>query len=158
MALNITGYEHAEITPEHDRTEDCLDDEHVMAFVYEGHEATLAGLVPDRCYAVAGRVQGWNRDYESYNVFREALSRAALGVEPETVWKDPATYRDRPYYELIYFADNEGTVGPVAAAALAADFADRSVREALPERWRADYDALGAIFALAARDGLVNYA
>jgi hypothetical protein len=46
----------------------------------------------------------------------------ALGVEPNVVWANPDLFMDKPFYEIINFADNEGTIGPEAARDLAEDF------------------------------------
>ena len=53
--------------------------------------------------------------YHGYNAFRRALCRAALGVDPETVWDDRDAWAGHPFVLLIDFADNEGCIGPEAA-------------------------------------------
>lgn len=61
--------------------------------------------------------------YSGYNDFRYNLCVAALNVDPKEIWSDPEKYQDEPFFELINFADNEGTIGPDAARDLAYDFA-----------------------------------
>jgi hypothetical protein len=130
MGLDIKAWEKATLTDPHERTDDCYDEGHVRAFVYDGFERSLRGLEPNRCYLVGGdHVAFQAGSYGGYGEFRRALCQAALhGVTPEQVWADPDSYAGRPFFELIQFADNEGTIGPEAAADLATDFANERVR------------------------------
>lgn len=90
-----------------------------------GFRRSLRGL-EDGTWYEGERVTGFRAgSYSGYNRFRADLCRAALGVEPEEVWREPEAWVDRPFYELINFADNEGTIGPEAAADLYADFRDQ---------------------------------
>ena len=80
---------------------------------------------------------------------------------PQAVWRAPDEYAERPFFELIHFADNEGTIGPEAAARLATDFADGSERwlsTAPVDHWtRGKYEEWAVAFALAADTGLVMF-
>jgi hypothetical protein len=60
--------------------------------------------------------------YSDYNLWREHLSRLALGVEPSVVWDNPEQFAGRPFVELINFTDCDGRIGTRVAAKLAADF------------------------------------
>jgi hypothetical protein len=62
-------------------------------------------------------------NYSQHAEFRQLLARAALNVDADDIYADPDPFRDNPFFELIYFADTEGCIGPLAAADLAADFA-----------------------------------
>jgi len=179
MGLDITAYPAAELTPEHTYDPDaCYEAGHRRAFCYAGHEHAARGLALDadvdaatgirwgRCYQVdeAGAFGFRAGSYGGYNDFRERLSRYALGVPPQSVWSDPAAWRDRPFYELVNFADNEGTIGPAAAADLAADFATERDRvrpklahAASGDWYQAKYDAWQRAFALAAHHGIVVF-
>jgi hypothetical protein len=164
MGLDITAYGHADITPEHEVTDACWDaPRHVRAFVYKGFERSLRGLVADRCYTVSGfSIDFRAGSYGGYNQWRQELCRAALGVSPETVWSDVGSFQDAPFFELIHFADNEGTIGPEAAADLAEDFRSMAVKvrpllEGPDGYSAAKYDDWTAAFELAAKDGLVVF-
>lgn len=162
MGLAITVYETVEkALPEHEHTNKCYEQGHVYAFCYEGFEQSLRGLEPKTCYIAAdGPKFGFPAgSYHGYGAFREALSVAALGVRPEVVWANPDEYRDREFYELIHFADNEGTIGPEAAAGLAYDFRTHRerVRDQLEDYFAAMYDRWQRAFEIAARGGLVEF-
>ena len=64
-----------------------------------------------------------------------------------------------PFYELLNFADNEGTIGPEAAADLARDFAEHRerVRPELDDYFARTYDHFEEAFKLAAGTGLVMF-
>lgn len=64
--------------------------------------------------------------YGGYNNWREWLSKKFLSVNPQEVWNAPEKFTGRPFVELINFADNEGTFGPVTSAKLAKDFQQHS--------------------------------
>ena len=135
------------------------------------------GAVWDRSEAIA-RV-GWYRvedpyperlsmSYSGYGGLRREIWAAANpDVEIEAMWKDPQAYADRPYWEMAFFADNEGTLGPVACANLAADFRDHCLTEVfrdapshLIRRWAGSdtaYSRLRALFTHAAGTGMVIY-
>lgn len=166
MGLDICAYEKAELTPPHKFGDDCDEAGHVYAYVLGGHERSLRGLEAGRCYEVSGgdTLEFRAGSYSGYNEWRAWLSQQALGVTPAVVWNDPPAYVDRPFYELIDFADNEGTIGPEAAADLAADFRDQRAavfgegEDAVTEDWLAEkYDLWQGAFEVAASGGLVQF-
>lgn len=166
MGLDITAWEKAVITEPHERTDDCYEADHVLAYVIGDFERSLRGLEPNRCYEVSGtRFHFLAGSYGGYGYFRQLLCGAALGVEPGAVWADPDAFIDLPFYELINFADNEGTIGPDAAADLLADFDEHGekVKASIaaaspPETYYADkVDAWHEAFRIAAGHGLVNF-
>jgi len=179
MGLDILVYEHA-APIDGDPIED-IDDRYDAgqhhAWVYTGFEQSARGypiigsddggggrsLGP--WMQGSGRVEGFSAgSYSGYGEFREALSAAVLGVRASAVWNDPDAYRDKPFFELINFADNDGVIGCEAAADLAEDF--RQHREAVLEKWdndvdrdwlRSKYDKWLASFELASVDGMVVF-
>lgn len=161
MGLHATAYEHATLLDPHERGEACWESGHVLAHAYRAFERSTTGLVMGRCYEVGGATLDIDHSYGGYGDWRRALCRAALGVKAKRVWADPDLHRDRPFFELIHFADNEGTIGPVACAALAADFAEQAERVrpllALRGDFADDYDQWGRMFVLAADTGLVTF-
>ncbi len=62
--------------------------------------------------------------YSGYNEWREQLCRMALNVDPEDIWNNPESFKDKPFYYLINFGDNEGIIGPKTSAKLLEDFRD----------------------------------
>jgi hypothetical protein len=60
--------------------------------------------------------------YGRYIQWREQLSLAVLGVTPETVWDNPEPYQDKPFYPLIHFEHDDGTMGTAVCTQLLADF------------------------------------
>lgn len=124
MSLDVTAYEVATLLPEHEEPDNFTDeDDYQLAFAAPGLERSLAGLIPRRYYTTSGRSYEFRAgSYIYYDEFRRALCRAALDTDLETIWNDPDTWADKPFFELLNFADNEGSIGPVAAAALAEDF------------------------------------
>lgn len=169
MGLDIRAFSVATLTDEHAREGEfwCGIEDHKVVFCYDGFEQSLRGLVVGRCYDVGQGVSIYHHagSYGGYNAWRDRLARVHLGVSARTVWRDPEAYRDRPFYELINFADNEGFIGPEAAADLLLDF------EAGRDRWmvatdddvvdhddRRKYDEWTKAFRTAAGHGLVRFA
>lgn len=163
MGLDIRAYERAELAsdPHTDEEREVL----VRAFVYEGFEPSLDGLEAGRWYRVGGKEQDFSAgSYSGYGEWRAALCRAAIRVSPEVVWASPDEYRDRPFFLLINFADNEGIIGPKAAERLAREFEEHAgtVRQALGAHdtsgwFTCKYDQWHLAFRLAAGGGLVSF-
>ena len=161
MGLSAAAFKVATLTEPHERTDECYEN-HVRAFMLgpEFHRS-LRGLEAGRCYEVGEREVTVHNSYSGHGLFREELARVFLGVTPRSIWDNPDIYADRPFFELIQFADNEGTIGPEAAADLAADFAEGR------EQWEADtrvrlwlketYAEWAAAFEAAAGGGLVMF-
>lgn len=160
MGLDIVAFEKAYLTEPHEYVDDdCYDAGHVRARLpHPSMVVTFHGLEDGRCYSTAGRTVRFRAgSYSGYNRFREALCRAALGVEPDEVWNDPTAHANEPFFELINFADNEGTISRDACRDLLGDFVDgyRTVRAKLDEEDQESYDRWMAAFAVAAHNGLV---
>lgn len=162
MGLDIVAYADAVPLddPEHECSDDCSE-HHIKAYVLEGFEQSLRGLVAGTTYDVAGSdtIRFRAGSYSGYNAFRDNLSLAVHGVKASAVYNDPDTYRWRPFYELIAFADNEGTIGTDAAADLADDFelSARQVLGVLVEHDTETYENFHAAFRLARKGGLVEF-
>lgn len=170
MGLDVTAYE--KIVPIGRHTEDwCADEDHHTVLAYKGFEQSTRGLILDAergnlrvggCVTTSGREFDFRAgSYSGYGAWRQALARAAYGVSAGEVWADPDAYRDLPFFELIHFADNEGTIGPDAAGDLAADFAENrdTVRAKLAvadDCYAEKYDYWQRAFELAAGAGMVS--
>lgn len=97
--------------------------------------------------------------YSSYNRWREALCRFALGCEPEDVWESPDSFAGKPFMELIHFSDAEGCLGGTVAVKLAKDFREHlaAARAAELDGFFPLYEAWQEAFELAAQDGVVIF-
>jgi hypothetical protein len=124
-----------------------------------GQEGHLAGTEPG-LYIYTPASEKYDFDaglYRMYNEWREGLSRFALGVEPAVVWDEPGRFASRPFVELINFTDADGRVGARVAAKLAGDF-HQLARKAARDKWFfALYKEFAAAFAVAARDGVLEF-
>jgi hypothetical protein len=88
--------------------------------------------------------------YSGYNAWRADLQRQF----------NPAVDEDGPFFELIYFADNEGCIGPEAAKDLLEDFRlhfERYMSGAHADYFTAKYQDWTRAFELAADGGLVDF-
>lgn len=143
---------------------------HVVAFAYQGFERSMEGLEPGRCYVVEGTPLSFHAgSCTGYGEWRDDLSQTILGKSAHDAYasllENPVQSRF-PFLELICFADNEGTIGPLAAARLYADFVShrseylRSL-ESDPAKRLFHYDDLyedfTKAFELASNGGLVEF-
>jgi hypothetical protein len=99
--------------------------------------------------------------YSGHGWFRDNLALLVGYLSAEARWTDEAA---GPFLELIDFADNEGCIGSVVAAKLAADFAKwqeraekfaPSLREG--DYWLATYANWRKAFEMAADSGAVDF-
>lgn len=183
MGLDITAYSRLMYVghcPDRDEDDhgydpDTYDRKHVEAFAYADFPHALMGIpnlrplagfgnakfVTAGCFAVTEKTEAhafragsyggynhWRADLaERFNPYR-AGPNGTLPPSPEG-----------PFYELIWFADNEGVIGEVAATKLLGNFRQFEVEYAAShedydtERYR---DWLRA-FELAADGGLVDF-
>jgi hypothetical protein len=127
MGLDITSYSNLSYVGEH-TTDWCDDEDHVEAFAYDSFRDSFRGIPIVRtkriggtdfliggCYAVTDKTEthGFRAgSYSGYGAWRDNL-RAQF---------NPGQEPSGPFYELIWFADNEGSIGELAAAELLADF------------------------------------
>lgn len=123
MGLDITAY--SKVT--YLRPRNGVDWQRDETFLYPNRDCDFAdradGLV-EGIYKCEGQyIEFRAGSYSGYNAWRYWLATSALGTSPEVVWEKPDEYKDKPFYELINFADNEGTIGPQTSAKLAKDFA-----------------------------------
>lgn len=174
MGLAIMAYEHAALTPPHERTDDegnyCGNElgwyggkGHVYANVDHGFDHALGSLQQGRCYVTSGDTYDFQAgSYSGYGYWRAVLCENALGVPPQIVWSSPEKFVERPFFHLINFSDCEGTIGPEICRKLATDFRMHNGKLALFngdfEDWIADkYQDWQEAFTLAQEDGLVLF-
>src|ERR1700743_239096 len=154
MGLDCTAYSHLWAVGKHTDSW-CTDEdkggdlEHIRAFAYEGFEPSMDGLpiigkltstgsayVDGGCYKITEKTEEFGfraGSYGGYNQWRSDLAtlfnpyRNQEHDERGRLVKYDAPDPDKPFAELIWFADNEGTIGPLAAAPLLADFKEHEV-------------------------------
>lgn len=129
MGLDITAYRHLEPAPEAELDADGLLVEW-DGYFQPGHGLLWSeGQWPGRCpelqvgavYKYAKTFDFRAGSYSGYNEFRSTLAKVAGYADADDYWKRAP--EDAPFYPLINFADNEGTIGAATAARLARDFA-----------------------------------
>lgn len=163
MGLDVTAYEYAELTEPHEWIDDCTEEfNHKYAYIIDpSFSRSLRGLEEDRCYVVSGLTADTHNSYGGYSEFRSCLSEYILEVGPEEVWRSRVEYVNAPFFELICFADNEGTIGPYAASSLWLDFLDN--REVFGEGCKWDdylmskYDEWTEVMSVASDTGMVVF-
>ena len=171
MGLDITAYSNLQHIGRHTMTGIWCDDEnHIEAFAYSAFPQSFRGIqvlgehttggstfLVGGCYTTtdATETHGFNAGpYVGYGHWRAGLQDQ---FNPDL---DP----DGPFYELCWFADNEGTIGPDAARNLLADFEEHAARYAPPlklhndSRWCRDrYADWTTACRLAANAGLIDF-
>jgi hypothetical protein len=113
----------------------------------------MEGLVGESLYRAAGTIFAFRAgSYSGYTDWRSTLAK--LCGTPE--------HREStgPFAELIWFADNEGTIGPVVSAKLSKDFsewADRAKGFARDPYFFTSYVHWRRAFELASNGGAVDF-
>lgn len=127
----------------------------------------IAGV--EEGYYAAERGGGFRAgSYGGYNQWREELAKlAGYPSRPEERYGRVEERHDRgaqeagqgPFFELIYFSDCEGTIGPKFSAKLAKDFSDYQAKADghTDEYWRDKYTEWRKAFEFAANNGAVSF-
>lgn len=167
MGLDITAYSNLKHIGQHKKDTDfCYYENHVQAFAYSVFAASFRGIpilgtrdventsfIDGGCFEVteATESHGFRAgSYSGYNRWRRDLASQF----------NPDTNPDQPFYELIYFADNEGSIGPDAAKDLLADFQkhQNEYAQTVHEKYfREKYADWTRAFELASNGGLVSF-
>jgi hypothetical protein len=180
MGLDITAYSNLRAVGDHTHGEWCDDEDHITACAYDSFPASFRGLPvlatnPNRdgskflwggCYAATEATETHRfraGSYSGYNLWRSDLARqfnpapiTGDGIRRSMAEPNP----EGPFYELIWFADNEGTIGELAAATLLSDFRTHAGRYDPGEHaeyFREKYTDWTRAFELAAAGGLVQF-
>jgi hypothetical protein len=144
----------------------CEEEGHHQAYIISpDFYQSLKGLEENYCYAETPETESISfhgGSYGGYNVRRSQLWKMATGLSNDT-WPDNVdALRDLPFFELVYFADNEGTIGSEAAVQLYGDF------KAYHDQWNAEhtteherynnwYENFMRACELAADNGLIDF-
>ncbi len=108
------------------------------------------------CFDLGEGRQIMRLSYSGYNRWRAQLCRAVCDVAPETVWDDIERFIDQPFYELVTFADNEGTLGGDTLKRLLAAFDEHAERLTVAGVEHVD-DWRRVLRAVVAGDGVVVF-
>lgn len=174
MGLDITAYSNLKAVGQHEKdpelndgepgslTSWCYYDNHVSAYVYDSFPLSfLAVPILERrddlliggCYEIteATQTHGFRAgSYGGYGRWREQLQEKYNPDRKET----------EPFFELIWFADNAGTIGSLAAQNLLADFEaygpDHELG-ALDDPYNGPFADFHKACKLAAEDGLIAF-
>jgi hypothetical protein len=187
MGLDITAYSNLKHIGKHEFDPllnegepgpHCYYENHVQAYAYDSFPDSFRGLpvigtehhgssafLASGCYEITPKTEthGFRAgSYSGYGQWRQNLASqfnpAALYLDrkgPGMAKPDP----ELPFYELIWFADNEGCIGPEAAADLLADFREHADKYVDPYDGygRQKYDDWTRAFELASASGLVEF-
>lgn len=164
MGLDISAYSQAEWLggrkPETSNDWDYVYNEDLIWVQCWGpYEAQFEGLT-EGLYKVNGTSTGFRAgSYSGYNIWREQLSKAILGVDPLVVWNNLDNFKGAPFVELINFSDCEGYIGPIVSTKLLADFKQHWTDfSALADTYSgAKYNDWLEGFELAADNGFVEF-
>jgi hypothetical protein len=124
MGLYIRTYINLKFISSDEEAIDNLRDEPGYAEIHVNpYFPGRADSLQDGIYSCAEVFEFRAGSYSWYGLFRRAL--AALGgmEDVESVWKHPKTHEDQPFFELVNFADNDGTLDRSTCSKLADDFA-----------------------------------
>lgn len=167
MGLDITAYSRLKHIGRHTEEDWCEDENHVSAYTYDDFPRSFRGIpvlstkvvgrttfLEGGCYEVTPETETHRFRAGSYTGYNEWRADLQQQFNPE---RDPGG----PFYELIWFADNEGTIGPEAARDLPADFEEHAASYNPQPSWasyaREKYADWTRAFALAADSGLVAF-
>lgn len=127
MGLDIVAYSNlAEVG--HTVLPYCKEDDHICVFAYDAFPRSFRGITVTQtepgflhggCFRTTDATEEHHfhaGNYGGYSRWREDLQQQ---FNPD---RSPAA----PFYELIWFADNEGCIGPEAAADLLQDFREHA--------------------------------
>jgi hypothetical protein len=151
MGLDITAYSKLRaVGPKTDDSDLVFWDNPDFPGRSEGVDCSLEYEAADQHGFCAG-------SYGGYNNWRNELAKLAGWNSAQHVWSQSPD--SGPFVELINFADNEGTIGPVVAAKLAKDFADhQALADASTNSRFADvYNEFRKAFEMAADGGAVSF-
>lgn len=168
MGLDITAYSNLKPVGKHVETW-CEDEDHVEVFSYADFPQSFRGIpvlatelngdstsfLVGGCFAITDETETHGFRAGSYTGYGHWRSALAEQFNPEL---DP----NGPFYELIWFADNEGSIGPEAAADLLADFREHADRYAPMDLDWAEYSVKryqdwSRACELAANSGLIRF-
>lgn len=166
MGLDIIVYAKVQRIEPQPEYEDCPKG--VARLIINMDFPGRAGELQDGFYTYATHGSFAAGSYGGYNIWRNQLAALAgypaiinQEHEPPEVSNAAGAWqaKEGPFWELINFADNEGTIGAAVAAKLAKDFGEfQSKADAHPDEYfRTKYTAWRRAFELASDGGAVSF-
>lgn len=140
MGLDIRAYSNLRYVGHHEKwdNEDDHYDQHHEAYAYVGFRHALLGVpnveaktcgstafLSGGCFGQTEKTESYGFRAGSYSGYNQWRSDLAARFNPYRDGGQPSP--EGPFYELIWFADNEGTICQVAAANLLASFRQHEV-------------------------------
>ncbi len=157
MGLDITAYKQlTKVAVAVDKDSEPLDGgEYFHAYANPDFPGREEGVEHHAYYSFVQDFAFRAGSYSGYGDWRRQLADLAGWPSYEAV--QDAT--DGPFFELLWFADNEGTIGPVVSAKLAGDFAAYQSRaDKHHDAWfREKYTKWRAAFEMARDNGAVSF-
>lgn len=93
----------------------------ILLFNYAKFEARGDGL-EEGFYSFQGDYRFPVGPYRGYGTFYREVLAEVSGLSSNQINGSPETYKDVPFFEQIFFADNEGFWGPETCKTLLADY------------------------------------
>jgi hypothetical protein len=134
MGLDIMAYSQLKHVEDHLATGSwCEDEDHISACAYDAFPRSFRGIpvlgqrdgfLVGGCYVVTEKTETVRFRAGSYSGYGQWRDRMALEFQGKPA--GPDLDPDGPFYELLWFADNEGCIGPEAAADLLEDFRENA--------------------------------
>ena len=174
MGLDIRYYSNIkELESEID--EDDYDEEVIRVYENDGFDYQLGSLKKNALYIPTDNTETGSfraGSYGGYNQWRNMLAMMAGYESDESVWNDfdsqlryikiknieGENIQMKPFYELIYFSDCEGVIGPNISKKLHQDFVDFHKKIKGQDRMFIEkYKEWETAFKVASNNGLVKF-
>lgn len=150
MGLDVYAYSGIELV---DADRDA-DDGEVKFFIENVFEDRAKDLINEGVYRYAETYGFTAGGYIGYNFWRNRLAIMAGFASDKDAFKADGG----PFWELIYFSDCQGVIGPEVAKKLANDFAQYDEQaKAIDDYFYDRYANFKAAFELASNNGAVRF-
>lgn len=97
--------------------------------------------------------------YGQYSDWRDAMCRKFLGTRFDYFLKHPNEFKRKPFFKLLWFADNEGVLGTPVCRSLLIDFSKHSDKasKVFEGSHLATYQYFHRALKFASDDGLIQF-
>lgn len=164
MGLDITAYSNLWRIGAHHDNDWCDSEDHIEVYAYDAFPQSFRGIpvvatkkdfLYGGCYSTTDKTQTFGFRAGSYGGYGQWRADLQAQFNPQ---RDP----EGPFYELIWFADNEGAIGPDAARDLLADFREHAdsynpYAPGYADHFREKYQDWTRACELAADGGLIDF-
>lgn len=160
MGLDVTAYESCEFVTEDEKQGLALmegEEWNSYRHVYGVDFPDRLGSLAPGYYRIAGQEHSFHAGgYIGYGIWRDWLGQQ-VGMPSVRYMRNPQSYEALPFFQLIYFSDCEGCIGPETSAKLAQDFADWEDRIQGDAQQMRLYLDFKKGFELASKGGFVEF-